>query len=221
MNELNQNFRIEIKEDYLDLVPRPNKEEYQSLRDSLDMEGQKDPIVINSKGIILDGHTRYEIIRNLGREVDYRIKDFDNLNDERYYVIETNLNRRQFNAFQKVELAMILSDDIKRQLRERNKSGGGRHESDGKHLSWRKELSKRIAVGENQCQQAQAIIKANDPYLLANLRENKISIEQAYLTIRPGQLSSAEKKRRSNIARKYECPMCKSHIQKKEMKLVG
>ena len=57
---------------YLDLVPRPTTEEYTVLKESLILEGQKDPIVINSKGIILDGHTRYEILTDIGKKMsDY------------------------------------------------------------------------------------------------------------------------------------------------------
>lgn len=215
MKELTKISKFKVNEEYLGIVPRPTKEEYKSLRDSIDVEGQKDPIVVNSQLTILDGHTRHEILCNLGREIEYRIKDFDSIEDERYYVVETNLNRRQLNTFQKIELSRILYEDIRKQLKERVKKFANRGDPEGKHLTWRKILSKQIGVGENQCQQAMALIKHNDFELLCNLREGKISIEQAYMGIR------TEKTAKQIIADKYakrkiRCPMC-SHVgQRKE-----
>ena len=97
---------LKINEHYWDLVPRPTAEEFTCLQSSIILEGQKDPIVINKKGVVLDGHTRYEIMRDLGKkEIDVRIKDFETPEEEELYVIASNTNRRQLNAFQKIEMS--------------------------------------------------------------------------------------------------------------------
>ena len=96
---------LKVLQCYLDLVPRPTKEEYTVLKESLILEGQKDPIVVNKRGIILDGHTRYEILTDIGKkdnEIDIRIKDIEDADEEELYVMSSNSNRRQLNVFQKI-----------------------------------------------------------------------------------------------------------------------
>jgi len=222
LNELKKTFSIIRSEEYEKLIPRPSAEEYKSLRDSLDMEGQKDPIVVTSKGIILDGYTREEILENLGREIEYRIKDFKNINDEKYYVIETNLNRRQLNSFQKIELSRLLYEDIRAQLKERSNKyarSGNAHTPapDNKHLKWRELLSARIGVGETQCQRAMALIKKNDFITLRNLREGMISIDQAYRDMTIG-LVPIELVRKKSSLKEIVCPECKYHGSRRSFK---
>ena len=210
---------LKINEQYLDSVPRPTVEEYKSMRDSIDMEGQKDPIVINDKGIILDGHTRYDILTSLGREIDYRIKQFDNIEDEKYYVIECNLNRRSFNAFQKLELSQKLQDQIRKQMKDRQRLGENYDGGDGKHLNWRKELSKRVGIGENTCQQGYAVLKSNNIELITNCREGKLSILEAYRVIRPDPTYVVRKP--GYKKGKVQCPHCETIMGRSEWKIIN
>lgn len=214
LSKLKKISELILNEKYSEIVPRHTPEEYASLRDSIDMEGQKDPIVINNKGVILDGYTRYEILQNLGREIETRVKQFSNIKDEEYYVIETNLNRRHLNAFQKVELSQKLHDQIRKQLKDRQRLGENYNGGDGKNLNWRKELSKKIGIGENQCQQGMALIKRNDMETIMNLREGKISIEKAYRdTIYSG--SHPTDAQRKYMSHGLECPRCHHKASRK------
>lgn len=113
-------LHIRFIEEYYDAIPRPITDERQLLKESILEDGLTDEIKINNQGIVLDGHTRMEICEELGwKNQDtgmiitpkYLIKEFKTKDEERDYVIKTNLMRRQLNAFQKVRLVAKLYKD--------------------------------------------------------------------------------------------------------------
>jgi len=109
-------LHIRFIDEYFDLVPRPINEEKALLKEDIHQNGLSESIKINVEGIVLDGHTRIEICEELGWKrldekpikANYDIKIFDTKEEERDYVIKTNLMRRQLNAFQKVRLVSKL-----------------------------------------------------------------------------------------------------------------
>ena len=79
------------------IKPSPINEEIYSSSDlsdlelSLEQNGQLEPIVINSKNLIISGHRRYYSMRRLGwKECEVRVKDYDN---EVISLIEHNRHR--------------------------------------------------------------------------------------------------------------------------------
>lgn len=101
---------IKIDPQYSKLIYPLSNLEYETLKNSIKESGLHYPIVINSKGEILDGHHRYEICKELDIPFKYEIKNFDNPIEEKRFVIDINLKRRQLNDFQKAELAYKLED---------------------------------------------------------------------------------------------------------------
>jgi DNA modification methylase/ParB-like chromosome segregation protein Spo0J len=91
------------------------------LKDSIKKDGLHYPIVVNPTGEILDGHHRYKICKELDKPIKSEIKHFDPLEEKRF-VIDINLKRRQLNDFQKAELAYKLEDIYKEQARLRQLS---------------------------------------------------------------------------------------------------
>jgi len=109
-------IKVIFSEEYFDSVPRPLPEERQQLKDDIQTDGLHEDIRINTDGIVLDGHTRIEICEELGWKksngepikAKYTVKEFKDKEEERNYVIKTNLMRRQLNVFQKVRLVAKL-----------------------------------------------------------------------------------------------------------------
>lgn len=110
-----------IDESYLDMVPRPTSSERTALKQSIKDEGQLVPIVINSKGKVLDGHTRFQICDELGINPTYTIEDFIDPADEKEYVILTNLKRRHLIPFQIAIIIDDLRDKWKKEANEKRK----------------------------------------------------------------------------------------------------
>lgn len=169
-------LEIQINERYFELVPRPSKEEYESLKYSIMVEGQKDPIVINSKGVVLDGHTRYEICHDLGITPKTRIMDFE---DEELYVIQSNTNRRQLNSFQKIEIYYKILKEYELQAKFNRQHWHDDCEKFPSGLAT-KRYAKLIGVPEKTVQRGKKLIEKATPYTLSKLRNGTLTITKAY-----------------------------------------
>lgn len=119
---------LSINPEYKSLVPRPTKEEYEALEKDIVEKGEAyEPIVINSKNVILDGHTRYEICNKHVCFFKTTVREFDSELDEKIYVIESNFYKRHLSIYQKVEVSAVLegfySEKAEQRLIEAGKLG--------------------------------------------------------------------------------------------------
>lgn len=109
-------IRVRFLEEYFDSVPRLIVDERKLLKEDIHIRGLDESIKINPQGQVLDGHTRIEICEEINwKTIDekpikpkFEVKEFSTKQEEREYVIKTNLMRRQLNAFQKVRLISKL-----------------------------------------------------------------------------------------------------------------
>ncbi len=128
-NYKGKKLNIRFIEEYFDAVPRPLDEEKKMLKEDIQINGMQETIKINSRGIVLDGHTRIEIGEEIGwKKLNYEVikpkfevKEFKTNEDEREYVIKTNLMRRQLNAFQKVRIVSKLYETNPHTQREQSR----------------------------------------------------------------------------------------------------
>lgn len=95
---------IKIHDEYLALVPRPTKDQYNSLKNSIRDDGLQVPIIINQDGVILDGHTRFQACNELKIKPVFVIKHFEDQDKEKEFVVITNLARRHLTLFQRGEV---------------------------------------------------------------------------------------------------------------------
>src|SRR5215467_1447116 len=116
-------MNIIIKEDYEKLIPPMSQEEYQALKQSIKEIGKNMiPVIINQHDTLLDGHGRARACTELGINLDYQVMTFTDPLEEKKFVIETNLLRRQQNEFQRVECGFSLEDIEKDKARQRKQS---------------------------------------------------------------------------------------------------
>ena len=78
------------------------------MKASIKNYGQWYPIVVTKQGIILDGHHRFKACQELNIEPKIEIKSSLSEIDQKIFVIDSNLKRRQLNDFQKAELGYSL-----------------------------------------------------------------------------------------------------------------
>ncbi len=97
-----------INPTYEKMIPALTVKEYDSLNESIKNNGLWIPIVVNSDNVILDGHHRYRICKELGVKIKHAVRTFENKLLEKKFVIECNLKRRHLNDFQKSELGIPL-----------------------------------------------------------------------------------------------------------------
>ncbi len=172
-------MKIVFSEKYYEMVPRPTKDEWIALDNSIRLNGLQEPIVINQKGVILDGYTRYEICRNRKITPKTRTMKFDNEIDETRYVLETNATRRQLNAFQKVELFMEIFMIYRQQAYDNkcNSNYTKRNFPTGKSAAER--YGELIGVGKTRVKDAFKILNSNRDDLKVRCRNGTLSINEA------------------------------------------
>ena len=67
---------LSVNKEYQDLLPALDERAYQSLKQSIKAHGLHLPIIVNSQGIILDGHHRFKACQELGIEPKILVQDF-------------------------------------------------------------------------------------------------------------------------------------------------
>jgi N6-adenosine-specific RNA methylase IME4 len=117
---------ISINPEYYALIDLPTKDDYESLKKSIESQGQQTPIdVVNDrtlgKNVILDGHTRFCICKELKLQIKINEHIFDSALDEKIFILTVNLHRRHLSVHQKVKRALILYELIKSKSKERQK----------------------------------------------------------------------------------------------------
>ena len=188
---------IKINPEYYNLIYPLLKPEYEQLKDSIRKDRLHLPIVINPKGEILDGYNRHKICQELQLPLNYEIKSFDSLIDEKRFVIDINLKRRHLNDFQKAELAYKLDAFEKEKAKQRQSEAGklfgkGKKEdndrlirSNDHKLSKEKgrvieAVSKELGISAKTYQRAKIIIENGPEEIKNSLRKGKTSISKEY-----------------------------------------
>lgn len=177
-------MKLQIDEVYSKLVPSLIDSEYKTLRESIKENGLWIPIIINSKGIILDGHHRYQSCIDVEIPVRYAVRDFENDLLEKKFVIECNLKRRHLNDFQKSELGIPLQK-INEEIAKEKMSEGGKTKvsSNEQPFHTRKETAKQIGVSESTFERAKKVIQIAPEQVKENLRNGKTTITKEYQNI--------------------------------------
>ena len=105
--EEKQELEIRINPAYEALIDRPSQSEYASRKQSMRTDGQLAPGVVNQFGIVLDGHVRYRICKELGIPFWYVAwPDSKGELDDIKYVFTVNAKQRHWTKFQKAEHAL-------------------------------------------------------------------------------------------------------------------
>lgn len=173
---------LKYNREYEKLVPKPTREEYDSLRASIEKDGQFYPIVVNEDLEILDGHTRNAILYVMKKEPKYVIKKFENKLLEKKFVIESNLRRRHLNNYQKIELGIPLLQIEKELAAKRQEKGKTLASNDAKGKS-AQIVAKKIGISTATFERGEKIFKSAPPKIKDQVRRGSLSINSAYKLI--------------------------------------
>ena len=193
MSVASSTTNIKINSEYSKLVSPLSNLEYQVLKSSISENGMHLPIIVNQDNVILDGHHRYKICKELYIEPRFEVKRFDNPLDEKEFVIEINSQRRQLNDFQKAELAYELEKIEKERARQRQSEAGKLYGKGltnsiapiGTNLSEEKGkaaeiVSKKVDISSRNYYRAKTIIENGPEDIKEKLRHDKTTISKEY-----------------------------------------
>ncbi len=103
---------IVIRDEFAELLPEQSDDELIKLNDSIKQDGVRDPIVLwkqaDGRFVIVDGHTRYGIAKELGIPVPYVVREFEDDDAVKVFIIVTQLARRNITKLDKHLLAVDL-----------------------------------------------------------------------------------------------------------------
>jgi len=169
----------DLTEEYRDLVHPLPKTKFDALVASIDNNnGIREPIIINDHRKILDGHHRVKACRQLGIEyVPSIIRSFDNESEERAYAISTNLERRQLNDYQMIELYTELSNIESEKARQRQMDPLAPFDAKGKVSEI---MAKQTGVSARTYERGIFVIKHAPEEVKKRLRSGQISITESY-----------------------------------------
>ena len=179
---------IIINKEYEETVPRVSDEDFEKLKESIKDSGQWYPIIVNSSGVILDGHHRFRVCKQLGLKPQYVVKDFENELYEKLFVIDANLKRRHLNDFQRTEVALKAKPILEEIARERQIELGKSQGKDPYVKYFTKgrvdeEIGKRSEVSHVTVRKVEAIVNKATQELKDKVRKGQMSIEYAYKSI--------------------------------------
>jgi hypothetical protein len=141
----------------------------------------------------LDGHHRFQACRELGiKEPKTTTRDFENRFEEKIFVIECNLRRRQLNHFQRGELA-LKSKQILEEVSKQNQKAGVTIDTSAKHLTQvgrvDQEIGKRAGISHETVRKIETLKEKAPEYVKEKLRAGDVTISQAF-----GQYGGGSKK---------------------------
>lgn len=221
------NVTITVDPEFASLIPPLTEEEFAGLERSILEEGVREPIV-TWRGVIVDGHNRYEIATAHGLEFDTVEYGFESRDDAKLWMIDNQCSRRNLPDIEK----MILADmkrDILAEMGRRKQSEAG--ESHGRGMSdeiafikndksyetepkvnTQAQLAKMAGVSSGKFAQFEQI-KKHRPELIEEIRKGKETVGGAYKKVRKEQTRTEREERKSfELQEKFPEGMCSLYV---------
>jgi ParB/RepB/Spo0J family partition protein len=183
-------MKVKIKKEYEKLIRPLTQEEYELLKESIKTYGLLHPIVVNPKGVVLDGHHRLKACRELHIPYETRIVDLGSEEAEKKFVINSNI-RRSLSLFEMVE-CMIRGES-----------------------STQRQLAKQLNVSQTQISRALEIIERGDEKLKELVRNGTLKIYQGWNVLKALESIEDEEDRKALLD-----ALSKGEIDYKEFKRI-
>ena len=190
------NIKFKLDPEFRALNRPLNKSEYSGLEQSIMVRGCDHPLVV-WRGLLLDGHHRYEICQKHGikfktTEAPPYVKTREDA--KRYIIIEGQLARRNLTNYQKCVLAMklepFIAEEAKRRRREAGKLYGRGHpkkkvtQHDGKAFTVDNEIGELAGCSGENIRKVRKIEALADKKTKAKLRAGDTTIRSVWLKMR-------------------------------------
>lgn len=184
---------LTIDEEFEGIIPPLTDEEREQLKQNLKDEGWRpNEVIVTWEGLVVDGHHRYELCRELGI-TDFRVveKSFDSRAEAKLWIINNQKGRRNLTEGWKWELAQVkkkLLEDVGRDKlseagkrgREKQLSGGLPESGKGPEHNTQKELAKELGWSKGKVSQAEKVWDKGDDKLKEEVKAGDKSMHQAY-----------------------------------------
>jgi len=148
---------------FRDLIPPLSTEEHAQLEQNIQANGCLDGIIA-WKGIIIDGHNRYEICQKHGLPYDVSEMRFASRDEAKLWILENQLGRRNLTSATRIELAL-------RKVQLEGPTPG---------IRTRKAIASQAGVSEQTVYKYMKIKKLGDAQLLSKVKNGVKTINAAH-----------------------------------------
>jgi N6-adenosine-specific RNA methylase IME4 len=194
--------KLKIDQKFRKLIPPPAEDEVNALHKSLEDHGCLDPLVIwKEKGILLDGHNRYDFCTKNGIDFATVELSFNCDIDARVWVRNNQMGRRNLLPAQRIDLQLANDADLKKKGREKRnstlKQGTSRslkNEKTGSTHNTEAQIAQAAKVSKGQVAQAEQIIKHDKEHgtnFWDQAKHGNITIGGAYKKIKTAEAKAA------------------------------
>ena len=168
-----ENDKFIIDEEFKNLLPPLNPEDFENLEKSILRDGCRDPLVIWKEGkILIDGYHRYEICTKHDLPFKIEMKSFANRDQALDWMIENQRIRRNMNRFQWAEVVLKRKESIATKAKANQKAGGGAvRTKSSQPVRTIEKLAKLARMGSTTLKQVAFILKHADQKTIAKLRK--------------------------------------------------
>ena len=188
--KLVESSEIKVEKKFKDLLPKLTEQEGKALEESIVSNGLIVPLILwKEKGILVDGHNRFEICKKHDKKIILREMSFDCEEDVKLYILETQAARRNITGFKRIEAELKLKNDIMAKAKKNQKKGCLKVD---KPIHTYKTLGERAGVSRMIIRKADDILQKYKDGIVSEddiiaLREGKRKISTIYFKYNPSQ----------------------------------
>ncbi len=176
--------KLKVNQEWKALIPRPAPDEREKIKESLQKNGQKYPVEVDQKTMdIVDGYTRYELLKELGMRIWYKLKYFKDKADMLNFVLISNVHRRHLRPFDKVKLFRPLYDKEVEEAKQRLKEISSHKIPVEKKGSAMNKFSEKVGVSPVTARNSIIILEKGSKKQQSLVEKGTISITQMVKTI--------------------------------------
>ncbi len=173
---------LKINPQYREITCELSKNDYSSLKESIKNNGLWNGIIVNSDGIILDGHQRYNICQELNITPKTIIKEFESPSHERIFVGDCALAGKHLVPLQRIKISQIIRPELEK-IAKQNMSDGGKGLQTSANLDTREILAKKANVSHDTYSKGVHILESKNEKLISDTLAGYKSINSAYRQI--------------------------------------
>jgi len=207
-------MKLNINNKFKNLIPPLEKEEYDTLKNSIISEGCREPLTLWN-GTIIDGHNRYRICSQKGIKFKTMNKNFKNEGEAIIWMIDNQLGRRNISKYNRTILA-LKKEKILRPIAERKyKETVGKPIKSGQNsapipkFKVREKIAKLAKVSHDTVSRVKYIEKQAPKEIKRKLAKGDETINNAFLNLRRKEIEDKreqERKEDKKKAKKIKSP---------------
>src|SRR3990167_518144 len=162
-----------------EMFPRMEAKEFSEFVADIKARGQRDPVIVDQDGLVVDGRNRVLACEALGIEPKVKAAKFPDPAARAEYIVSANIMRRNMTVSARARHLARLTKEVKKGRPEINVSP--------RNIKDELESGKQFKVPKSMISKARTVIKSGDEKLIAEMDSDEKSIETAYQEVKAKQ----------------------------------